>query len=790
MRDPDQFTTILNQFVQRSAYTPGQLASLSTVPKTTIVNWLNGRVRRPRGWRGVVELAVAMRLTEAEADQLLAAACQPPIQELRGLAPKTRDQELLSFWQTAVPAQFTPPFQSIALPPYLVGREVERTALQQALRTDRHSAVTCLYGMAGVGKTSLAAQLAYDLQDHFTDGVLWARLDSSDSLSILATFAAAYHQDVSQFYDVASRSRVVRDLLRGKRALIILDNAQTSDQIEPLLPPTGRCAVLVTTRRQDLSVLAGARRFEIRPFPATAATSLSLFAQILGPERVQAEPAALKQIAEMLGHLPLALVIAASRLAYEPGWQIQHFQQRLERVEQRLSTLRYEVQNVRRSFQLSYELLDAAAQQLFASLGVLGRQDFSVEAVAALLPGDEADVVDGLRQLFTLSLLQGGANGRYQLHPLLHDFAQTLSPPDGTVDRFVAHWVTFVITHRRDYEAVAQEMGHIEAALRTAVRERWTRPLLRLLENLVPSWLLRGAYFQAEEHLAKAQEVLEAVNDEAGLSWTHLWRGQLARQKQELEAAEVYLQTGLQMAQNLANDRQIARFLTEIGIVHNCHGQAASAQTYLADALALARQVDDVDCLLLLLEELGILALIAGETAVAQQYHQEGFDLAVAHNHEAQAVMFLKSLGSLSHLSQDRVGARQLFVQGYQLAQKIGFRKGMMLLSNNLGVVAFYAGNMTQSADYLKKSLTEAERLNDFQAMKMVLLNLARLARQNGRFAPSRIYFNKLLVLAKDCEWPEVVAGVRQELLVLAEREKGNGRNLNNAAQEHLRVFI
>jgi hypothetical protein len=68
MRDPDLFTTILTQFVQRSAYTPGQLASLSTVPKMTIVNWLNGRVIRPRGWQGVVELAAAMRLTEAEAE--------------------------------------------------------------------------------------------------------------------------------------------------------------------------------------------------------------------------------------------------------------------------------------------------------------------------------------------------------------------------------------------------------------------------------------------------------------------------------------------------------------------------------------------------------------------------------------------------------------------------------------------------------------------------------------------------------------------------------------------------
>lgn len=716
-------------------YTPGQLASLSTVPKMTIVNWLNGRVVRPRGWQGVVELAAAMRLTEAEANQLLAAAQQPPIQMLRLEATEARERELLGFWQAAVSS---PPFQATALPPYLVGRDDERALLRKLLTAERPTAarattVTCIHGMAGVGKTSLAAQLAYDLQDYFVDGVLWARLDSSDTMSILATFAAAYQQDVSQFYDVASRSRVVRDLLRNKQALIVLDNAQTSDQVEPLLPPTGRCAVLVTTRRQDLSVLAGAWRVELRPFAPDATTSLTLFEQILGRERVQAEPDTLRQIAETLGHLPLALVIAASRLAYEPGWQIGQFQQRLAQVERRLPTLRYDVQNVRRSFQLSYELLDTPAQQLFATVGLLGRQDFSVAAAAALLPGDEEAVTDDLRQLFSLSLLQAGVNGRYQLHSLLHDFARSLPAPDGAARRFVVYWAAFVAENRLVYEVVAGEMGHIEAALAVAVGERWLRPLLELLENVLPFWLVRGAYLQAENHLTQAQSLLESAGDEADLSWVQLWWGQLARQRQELDAAASYLQAGLQLAKERADDRQIARFLAELGVVHNCREEYALAKSCLTDALYLARTVEDVDCLLLLLEELGILALMAGETAVSQQHHQEGYDLATAHNREAEAVLFLKSLGALSHLAGMPEKARQQFTQGYVLAQKIGFRKGMMLLSNNLGVVAYYAGKMAQAADYLQASLTEAKRLNDRQAMRLVQANLAGLARQDGR---------------------------------------------------------
>lgn len=98
MHDSDHFTHVLNQFVKRSAYTPGQLARLSSVPKMTIVNWLNGRVAKPRGWQGVVELAAAMRLKETEADELLSAAKQPPIQKLKQSQLDQGQHSTLAFW--------------------------------------------------------------------------------------------------------------------------------------------------------------------------------------------------------------------------------------------------------------------------------------------------------------------------------------------------------------------------------------------------------------------------------------------------------------------------------------------------------------------------------------------------------------------------------------------------------------------------------------------------------------------------------------------------------------------
>lgn len=76
------------------------------------------------------------------------------------------------------------------------------------------------------GDNSWAVHLAYQLRAEFPDGVLWARVDTSDALTILAQFAAAFGKDVRDYHDLDSRAAIVRTLLSDKRVLIVLDNAE------------------------------------------------------------------------------------------------------------------------------------------------------------------------------------------------------------------------------------------------------------------------------------------------------------------------------------------------------------------------------------------------------------------------------------------------------------------------------------------------------------------------------------------------------------------------------------
>ncbi|MEV6912933.1 helix-turn-helix domain-containing protein, partial [Amycolatopsis sp. NPDC051071] len=215
-----------------------------------------------------------------------------------------------------VPAPVLPRLR-MELPPLTPGfhdraREVEdvRAAL---LRDDAGSAAVCaVSGLSGVGKTALVLRCAHHLRSRFTDGCLFLDL-RSHSPGALAVEPAAALDRFLRLLGVApdeipdeldDRAGAFHYRLRGRRVLIVLDNAATAAQVRPLIPAEPNCRVLVTSRNL-LGALDDARHVPLRALPRPEAAEL--FRSLVAPRREHEAETVAYRIADHCGRSPLAL---------------------------------------------------------------------------------------------------------------------------------------------------------------------------------------------------------------------------------------------------------------------------------------------------------------------------------------------------------------------------------------------------------------------------------------------------------------------------------------------------
>lgn len=283
----------------------------------------------------------------------------------------------------------------------------------------------------GVGKTALALHWAHRVAGDFSDGQLhvnlrgydeWDAVDPADALCGFLEALGVPHAQIPA--SIEARIGLYRSRLAHRRILTVLDNARDSAQVRPLLPGTGGCVVVVTSR-DELSNLVAAQC--ARPLSLNVLTrdeSMSLLASRIGARRLAAEPAAVADITGATGRLPLALSIVAARVALHPGFPLDAFAAELRSDEARLDA--FSDGHVRAVFSWSYLALSRPAARLFRLLGLHPGPDMTADAAAALAGRPEAAITPLLRELTRLHLLTERMPGRYAFHDLLRAYAAEL----------------------------------------------------------------------------------------------------------------------------------------------------------------------------------------------------------------------------------------------------------------------------------------------------------------------------------------------------------------------------
>jgi tetratricopeptide (TPR) repeat protein/transcriptional regulator with XRE-family HTH domain len=317
---------------------------------------------------------------------------------------------------------------------HFVGRAAELATVSSMLVHQDAARVCVVHGMAGVGKTAIAIAAARSVIDDFPDGCLFFDLRGhtpgapvltpADGLGRLLSLLGVPGEKIPA--DIDGRANLLQARLRGRRLLLVFDNARTADQVRLMLPAEPGCRVIITSRGR-LAALDDAWSVSLDLLSRVDATVL--FRSVAGPS-MSADDDAVADIVAYCGMLPLAIRVAAARLV-AGGWSTARFIDRLADQKTRLSSLDDGERSVAAAFKVSYDSLPDDQRWLFGLLALhpaTAAETSAVHALADVLPPGETDRL--LDRLHDAHLLTLDPAGLVEVHDLMRTFAVRYALPE------------------------------------------------------------------------------------------------------------------------------------------------------------------------------------------------------------------------------------------------------------------------------------------------------------------------------------------------------------------------
>ncbi len=320
-------------------------------------------------------------------------------------------------------------------------REAELAKLHERLDHLRgspraHGAVIiAIHGMPGVGKSALAQEFARQVADDFPDGMLYANLGNAGRMraesDILARFLTALRPDEPVPGSTLERAARFRSLTARAKVLIVLDAARDHDQVARLLPGGGRCAVVLTSRR-NLGPALGIDSYQLG-VPDTDSALEMLHVLSLTPNDEDQKFAL--EIVDRLGRLPMALRALGDAIVEEAG-SLLPAARRLRKPD----PLGVQGRFVRDRIESEYGRLTEDESRAFRMASVIKTPSFVPWILAPLLDNDAVEVEKLVCRLAERQLLEhAGVDettglDRYRFHPVVRDFAEELRFAHGDDD--------------------------------------------------------------------------------------------------------------------------------------------------------------------------------------------------------------------------------------------------------------------------------------------------------------------------------------------------------------------
>jgi predicted ATPase len=409
-----------------------------------------------------------------------------------------------------------------------IGRESEVAELHAAVKAHR---LVTLTGVGGVGKTRLALEVAARLADEFPDGVWLFELAAvTDPAAVPDAVAAVL--GITQQPD-RSVAQSIAAAQEGRVRLLVFDNCEhlldaAADLIEAIMAASATTKI-VTTSREGLGI-ADEQLWPVPSLDVDAgvdSTAVALFverAQNVSPRFAvgdDGEAAAVVEICGRLDGIPLAIELAASRMASMTAGEVR------DRLDQRLRLLVGSRRGLERHHTLrhtvawSYDLLDDTEKALLDRCSVFAG-GFDLESACAVMGSDDdfatLDLLDTLVRKSLLVADRSSGRTRFSMLETIRQFAEEQLVARGDASEVRAAHSRYFAGREADILALwdsprqrqAYEWFTIELAnLRTAFRWAADHGDLDVAATLASCAGLLGVMVQNNEPIAWAEELIE-----------------------------------------------------------------------------------------------------------------------------------------------------------------------------------------------------------------------------------------------------------------------------------------
>jgi tetratricopeptide (TPR) repeat protein len=669
-----------------------------------------------------LELDVFQALTEVTSDALPGGTARPALEVRYSLPPDT--------------AAFT-------------GRDGELGLITAAVDDSAGSgAVVAIHATPGAGKTAVAVHVAHLLRRRFPDRQLFIDLhghtpgqDPVAPKAALAGLLTAAGVDARYLpRDLEGRASLWRDRMAGQQALLVLDNAASSDQVAPLLPGNEACLVLITSRRHLGDLPGPVLPVLLEALPPGKAQEMFLQ---LAPRAATAPEAAVPELARLAGYLPLAVSLLARVYAKHPSWTLADL---TRETKASLLTLAAEKDSIAAAFDVSYRYLVPSQQRFFRCLGLHPGTTIDAYAAAALagIPVQEAH--GHLDALHSEGLLTEVSYRRYGMHDLIRRYAGDRAATDPAADR------------DEGLERLLDYYQHTAAITESLLaRQARTRPGPAILSSppaAVPdltgrtqalSWARteRASLLGCLDHATRTGQHARVAAITAAIA-------ALLRQDGPWIDAITRHATAVQAARHLGDRLSEANALSDLGVVRQLTGDYPGAAEALEAALRICRDLGDQPGQANALNHLGLVRYLTGDLPGAARALEAALGICLDLGDQPGQAYALDHLGGVRGQAGDYPSAAEALQAALGIYRDIGDQLGEANALDHLGAVRRLTADYPSAAGALQAALGIYRDIGDRRGQANALTDLGSVLRMTGDYPGAAEAVESALSICRD----------------------------------------